>query len=161
MRFKTLLPWIVLQSVLLDDHAHTHASQFLLSLGRVNDPTPVLSDTCFSPLSQSEKRGNLCWHEINLGRVRGNHNTTLICVCHCSPLPDSLTHRERHIQTEEVEIKGTYSVWPGLETWPKRLSKFSENVFSYCALESMEFFFFSKVFFFIHKIKAFWFGFTK
>lgn len=110
MRFKTLLPWIVLQSVLLDDHAHTHASQFLLSLGRVNDPTPVLSDTCFSPLSQSEKRGNLCWHEINLGRVRGNHNTTLICVCHCSPLPDSLTHRERHIQTEEVEIKGTYSV---------------------------------------------------
>ena len=105
--------------------------RFLSSQGRVNDPTPVLSDTCFSPLSQSGERGNLRSHEINLGWGGSNHYTWLISVCACvTSLPcrtdKTHWHADRSTQgVKEGEIKGNYSVWPGLETWPKRLSKFT------------------------------------
>lgn len=41
-------------------HTHTHVRKFLSSPERVNNPTPVLSDTCFTALSQSGERGELC-----------------------------------------------------------------------------------------------------
>lgn len=87
--------------------------------------------TPVSLLSANQSReGNSVLREINLGPVSGgNHNTWLICVCHCSSLLrliDSLTQTERssHNTAKKFEIKGTYSGWLGLETWPKRLSKF-------------------------------------
>lgn len=78
MRFKAIFPWIVLQSVHLGDHTHAHVSQFLSSLGRVNDPTPVLSDTCFSQPIRRERETLQAWNKS--GPYLRNHNTWLICV---------------------------------------------------------------------------------
>lgn len=102
----------------------THVSQFLSSPGRVNDPTPVLSDTCFSQPIRRERETLLAWNKSGL--YLRNHNTWLIClcvsVCQCSPLLYLI-----HWHTgEEGLIKGNYSLSPGLETWPKRLSKFKD-----------------------------------
>lgn len=88
--------------------------RFLSSQGRVNDPTPVLSDTCFSPLSQSGERGNLRSHEINLGWGGSNHYTWLISVCVRVSLlsPAALikltdTQIEAHKGSKKVKLKET------------------------------------------------------
>lgn len=123
MRFKAPLPWIVMLSAVPVAHTHTHASKFPSSQGRVNNPTPVLSDTCFRALSQSEQRGKtLCGHEINLGPALGKITTLDSSVCHCSSLLQ-LTQIGRQ-NRGELKLKGTYSGGLVLETWPKRLSKF-------------------------------------
>lgn len=114
-----------LDCVAKDDHTHAHVSQFLSSLGRVNNPTPVLSDTCFSQPIRRERETLLAWNKS--GPCLRNPNTWLICVCvsvcQRSPLPNLST--DWHTG-EEGEIKGNYPISPGRETWPRRLSKFEE-----------------------------------
>lgn len=64
-----------------DDRPHAHVSQFLSSQGRVNDPTPVLSDTCFSQPIRWERETLLAWNKS--GPYLRNHNTTHLRVCEC------------------------------------------------------------------------------
>lgn len=100
MRFENMVPWIVLQSVHLSDHTLAHVSQFLSSLRRVNDPTPVLSDTCFSQPIRRERETLLAWNKS--GPYLRNHNTWLICVCvtvclSSAKFVNSLTHGRRRL----------------------------------------------------------------
>lgn len=78
---KHPLPMIVLQSALLIAHTHTHASQFLSSFGRVNDPTPVLSDTCSELLANQTGEGNSVQTWNKSGPVqRESQHLTHLCV---------------------------------------------------------------------------------
>lgn len=85
---------------------HSYTCRFLSSQGRVNDPTPVLSDTCFTPLSQSEQREeNLCRHWNNSGPRSEGITTLDSSECHCSSPLYRLTDSERQAQTDSVESK--------------------------------------------------------
>lgn len=117
-----LLPRIVLQSARSPcacQPGFSPAGEELMT------PTPVLSDTCFSPLSQSERAGNLGRHEINVGlRQRESQHNTRRRVA-VSPRCQTERKKKRgkeHLDGKDLEIK-VYPIWPGLETWPRRLSK--------------------------------------
>lgn len=124
MRFKTLLPWIVLQRMITLTHISASFSPAWeeLMILHLSYPTPV-SD------SQSGERGKLSWHEINLGRIWGI-TTRLICVCVSVCQRCLLPKLTADWSTgEKAEIKGNYSISPGRERWPRRLSKFEGFLF--------------------------------
>lgn len=104
MRFKTLLPWIVLQRMITLTHMSASFSPAWeeLMILHLSYPTPV-------SVSQSGERGKLCWHEINLGRIWGI-TTQLICVCVSVCQRSLLPKLTADWHTgEEAEIKGNYS----------------------------------------------------
>lgn len=81
-------------------------------------PTPVLSDTCSSPLSQSGRAGNLGRREINVGlRQRESQNNTRRRVSLSSPHCQTDTKRrekksgEKNIWTERIwKLKEAYPI---------------------------------------------------
>lgn len=113
---QTLLPWIVLQSALIGAHTHSFSLAWkgLMSL-HLSYQTPVWG---LSANQRRERNSLLTWNKS--GPFWRNQNTWLIRVV-TAPLSDQ--HTGRNTQ-QRVEFKGTYSSWLGLETWPKRLSKF-------------------------------------
>lgn len=101
MRFKTPLPWIVLQRMITLTHmwaSFSPAWEELMIL-HLSYPTPV-------SVSQSGERGKLCRHEINLGRVWGIptlDSSARVCVsallCQTCQLTDT---REKKVKLKET-----------------------------------------------------------
>lgn len=85
---------------------------FSLAGEELRTPTPVLSDTCSSPHSQSERAGNLGRREINVGLRQKGITTPHSPTCRCvSSLPDWKIQKrgKRDIWTERIwKLKETY-----------------------------------------------------
>lgn len=109
MRFKTLLPWIVLQRMITLTHMSASFSPAWeeLMILHLSYPTPV-------SVSQSGERGKLCWHEINLGRIWGI-TTQLICVCVWVCVSALFCQNWRLTDTQEKRLKLKETIQPHLD----------------------------------------------